>query len=227
VKGITWDPAGQFLAAQSDDRTVKVYRTSDWKIEKEITAPYQNGNTTTFFRRLRFLLFLITYLLFSSWSPDGTSIATVNGENSGICVAPVIYRTDWQSSVCLVGHDAPVEVACFNPHLFTLTDPKTNEKTQTTVLALGSQDNGLSIWWTGSARAVCSIRDLFTHSILDLCWTSDGLGLYACSYDGSIAYLQFEPSDFGSRVSTSEKVRQVLEFYLFFKGVKAAKIWPN
>ena len=57
MKGITWDPAGQFLAAQSDDRTVKVYRTSDWKIEKEITAPYQNGNTTTFFRRLRFLLF--------------------------------------------------------------------------------------------------------------------------------------------------------------------------
>ena len=54
VKGISWDPAGQFLAAQSDDKTCKIYRVSDWKIEKEISVPYQTATaSTTFFRRLR------------------------------------------------------------------------------------------------------------------------------------------------------------------------------
>jgi protein HIRA/HIR1 len=76
---------------------LKIHRTSDWKVEKEISSPF-DVSSTTFFRRL-------------SWSPDGSSIATVNGESSGLPVAPVIERDDWQSSVCLVGHEAPVEVA--------------------------------------------------------------------------------------------------------------------
>ncbi len=56
VKGITWDPVGSFLATQSDDKTVKIFRTSDWKLEKEIKKPFEACSATTFFRRLRYLL---------------------------------------------------------------------------------------------------------------------------------------------------------------------------
>lgn len=87
-----------------------------------------------------------------------------------------------------------------------LLDTPNGGKAETCVCALGSQDNGISIWWTGSARAICSVQDLFTHSVLDLCWTPDGLGLYACSYDGTIVYIQFEQNDFGSKISNTERV---------------------
>ena len=33
VKGVTWDPIGKFLAAQ-DDKSLRIWRTSDWKLEK-------------------------------------------------------------------------------------------------------------------------------------------------------------------------------------------------
>lgn len=53
---------------------------------------------------------ILTYADFS-WSPNGDTIATINGESDGVCVAPLIYGNDWESTTCLVGHEAPVEVA--------------------------------------------------------------------------------------------------------------------
>ena len=72
---------------------------------------------------------------------------------------------------------------------------------------MGSQDSGVSIWLTSTSRAVIVIKELFTHSVLDLAWSSDGLKLYACSYDGSIAAVEFEEKDFGVRMDS----RQVSE----------------
>ena len=191
VKGITWDPAGKYLATQSDDSSVKIFRVSDWRVEKDIIAPFDGVTTTTFFRRL-------------SWSPDGAAVATVNGESGGCSVAPILYREDWQSAVCLVGHEAPVEVASFNPHLFKFNDPDSGTRIDTTVCALGSQDCGISVWWTGTPRAIACAQQVFTNSVLDICWTSDGLGMFACSYDGTVVYMEFNESDFGSRVGQAD-----------------------
>ena len=53
VKGVCWDPVGEFLATQSDDRTVKIWKTSDWSIEAEVKKPFEDSPGSTFFRRLR------------------------------------------------------------------------------------------------------------------------------------------------------------------------------
>lgn len=37
VKGVTWDPAGRFLATHSDDLGVRIWRTADWQIEATIS----------------------------------------------------------------------------------------------------------------------------------------------------------------------------------------------
>lgn len=64
VKGVVWDPVGQYLAtqvrlslqrsqltpAQSDDMTVKIWRTEDWGLEETITAPFKNAPSATFTR---------------------------------------------------------------------------------------------------------------------------------------------------------------------------------
>lgn len=39
---------------QSDDNLVKIWRTSDWSLERDIREPFVNAPGTTFFRRLRY-----------------------------------------------------------------------------------------------------------------------------------------------------------------------------
>jgi len=41
VKGVTWDPIGKYLASQSDDRTVRVWRTYNWKSETVVSEPFK------------------------------------------------------------------------------------------------------------------------------------------------------------------------------------------
>ena len=53
VKGVCWDPVGEFLATQSDDRSVKIWRTTDWSLEAVVTKPFEDSPGSTFFRRLR------------------------------------------------------------------------------------------------------------------------------------------------------------------------------
>jgi protein HIRA/HIR1 len=53
VKGVCWDPVGEFLATQSDDRSVKIWKTTDWSLEAEVKKPFEDSPGSTFFRRLR------------------------------------------------------------------------------------------------------------------------------------------------------------------------------
>lgn len=65
VKGVTWDPIGKYLATQSDDKTLIVWRTSDWQKESAVTKPFSEANGTTHVLRL-------------GWSPDGTYLVSVD-----------------------------------------------------------------------------------------------------------------------------------------------------
>ena len=48
VKGVAWDPIGKYLASQSDDRTVRVWRTYDWKAETVVSEPFKEVLTSTY-----------------------------------------------------------------------------------------------------------------------------------------------------------------------------------
>ena len=47
VKGVFFDPVGKYLASQSDDKTLRIWRTSDWAIEAVIDEPFQESGGTT------------------------------------------------------------------------------------------------------------------------------------------------------------------------------------
>jgi len=64
VKGVTWDPIGKYVATQSDDKTLIVWRTSDWQQDKVIREPFAESNGTTHVLRL-------------GWSPDGTYLVCI------------------------------------------------------------------------------------------------------------------------------------------------------
>lgn len=61
VKGVCWDPVGEFLATQSDDRTVRIWRTTDWQLQETVTKPFEHSPGSTFFRRLRCALFSFVF----------------------------------------------------------------------------------------------------------------------------------------------------------------------
>lgn len=119
VKGVCWDPVGEFLATQSDDRSVKIWRTTDWELEAEVKKPFEDSPGSTFFRRLRCVSSL--YALNSSfswsttisWSPDGAHITASNATNNKgfVFIAAVITRNSWTSDISLVGHENTIEVA--------------------------------------------------------------------------------------------------------------------
>lgn len=118
MKGVCWDPVGEFLATCSDDRSVKIWRTTDWQLEAEVKKPFEDSPGSTFFRRLRWVAFalLILYTVlteFLSWSPDGAHITASNATNNKgfVFIAAVITRNTWTSEISLVGHENTVEVA--------------------------------------------------------------------------------------------------------------------
>ncbi|KAL0566745.1 HIR complex subunit, partial [Marasmius crinis-equi] len=182
VKGVCWDPVGEFLATQSDDRTVKIWRTSDWTQEAEVTKPFEDSPGSTFFRRL-------------SWSPDGAHITASNATNNRgfVFIAAVITRGSWTSEISLVGHENTVEVASYNPHIF-LRNPSAPVATSNicSVVALGADDRSVSVWQTKSARPLIVAKEVFERQIMDLSWSWDGKTLYAASSDGTIAVFDFE-----------------------------------
>jgi len=40
TKGVAWDPVGTYLASQSDDRTIIVWRCSDWTKVTQTGEPF-------------------------------------------------------------------------------------------------------------------------------------------------------------------------------------------
>lgn len=213
VKGITWDPVGKFVASQSDDRSVKIWKTSDWSCQSTITEPFEDCGGTTHVLRL-------------SWSPDGLYLVSAHAMNGGGPTAQIIEREGWKCDKDFVGHRKAVTCVVRNPITVDLVvsfnsfivlqrfhnsilkrqTSKANKAQQYCCLAVGSRDRALSIWMTALKRPLVVIYDLFQDSILDLSWSTDGHILLACSTDGTIACLQFSANELGKPLSEEDKV---------------------
>ncbi|KAF8756991.1 Protein HIR [Rhizoctonia solani] len=135
VKGVTWDPD---TSQQSDDKSVKVWRTTDWGVEATITKPFEDSPGSTFFRRLRH-----TIRTYSFGTPNAAATT---------------------SNIC-------------------------------SVVALGADDQSVSVWQTKHARPLVVAREVFDRPIMDLAWSWDGLTLYSCSSDGTVATFHFEEAE--------------------------------
>ena len=97
VKGVTWDPVGKFLASQSDDKSMKIWRTADWQLQAEVTEPFQDCGGTTHVLRL-------------SWSPDGHYVVSAHAMNNSGPVAKIVERDGWKTRMDCVGHRKAVTV---------------------------------------------------------------------------------------------------------------------
>lgn len=186
VKGVAWDPVGKYLASQSDDKSLRVWKTADWAQESVITDPFEECGGTTHVLRL-------------SWSPDGQYVVSAHAMNGGGPTAQIVERDGWRCDKDFVGHRKAVTCVRFSSNILS------REGKKYCCAAMGSRDRTLSIWLTSLKRPLVVVHELFTDSVLDLSWSSDGLNLLACSWDGSVACIQFTNNEIGLPLSLEER----------------------
>lgn len=190
VKGVSWDPIGKYLSSQSDDKTLRIWRTSDWQTDTIVTTPFKDcGGSTAVLRH--------------SWSPDGQYLVSAHAMNNTGPVAKVIERDGWTYEKDYVGHRKAINCVRFSS---SIMERKVGKKSHHMCLcAVGSRDSNVSVWLTGLTRPVVVLESLFQGPVLDLSWSTNGLNLYACSFDGSIAILIFDQKDIGKALTDKEK----------------------
>ncbi|UYV80599.1 HIRA [Cordylochernes scorpioides] len=187
VKGVAWDPMGQYLASQSDDKSLRVWRTKDWQVEVVLTEPFANCTN-------------LTHILRPGWSPDGLHLVAANAMDNSSFTAKIVERDGWKTDKDFMGHLQPITCVRFNPNM--LSNAK-NEHFY--CCAIGSNDRSISIWLSNLKRPRVVMENFLTNSILDISWNQQGSQMIACSYDGSIACMNFPEEELGRAITDEGK----------------------
>lgn len=235
VKGVTFDPAGTYLASSGDDPSVCIWRAhDDWGLEKRIDANdgifrkwkednlAQSLSSQSLFRRL-------------SWSTDGSYICSTNAVVKNKHVASTISREGWAVSSSksnnnasgaanLVGHKQPVVVCRHCPLLLNAkskggtsdNDEDDQEEDDEdpeygNLLALGDKRGFVTVWSTRRSRPVFKIQCSETRcTVTDMTWgkIQNDLMLIVSLLDGQVVALRFSlPDELGRVLKPKEQAR--------------------
>lgn len=224
VKGVTFDPAGTYLASSGDDPAVCIWRAhDDWGLEKRIDDGIfrkwkednvQELSSQTLFRRL-------------SWSTDGTYICSTNSTVKNKHVASTISREGWNVSSAksasagaanLVGHKQPVVVSRHCPRLLDARkaaegQDDEDEPDYATLVALGDKRGFVTVWTTRKSRPIFKLQCSESRcTVTDMAWgrvpKGNDMILLVSLLDGNIVALRFGvPSELGSVLSDEQQNR--------------------
>ena len=190
---------GKYLSSQSDDKSLKIWRTSDWKEEVSISEPFLECGGTTHVLRL-------------NWCPDGQFLVSAHAMNNLGSTAQIITREEWKTDKDFVGHRKAVTCLRFSPKTFYQKDKK-DRKLKYFCVAIGSRDRSLSVWLINRTRPLFVMHDLFGDTILDLSWSQDGYKLLICSSDGTVAFFEFTEADLGKALDGEEVRKDLHKLY--------------
>ena len=223
VKGVTFDPAGSYLASSGDDPSVCIWRAhDDWGLEKRIDASQGifrqwkeydsiSMSAQSLFRRI-------------SWATDGSYICSTNSVVKNKNVASTIARDGWAvatdknrtaGAATLVGHKQPI-VASRHASQW-LDSSKTNDKADdkdedeepeyATLLALGDKSGFVTVWSTRKSKPVFKLQCSETRcTVTDLAWGKIGkaghMMLFVSLLDGQVVVVRFHvPDELGPLLS--------------------------
>ncbi|GAA5862936.1 hypothetical protein JCM8547_003626 [Rhodosporidiobolus lusitaniae] len=182
VKGLVFDPVGQYLATQADDNSLKVWRTDSWTLHADVKEPFDDAPKAGVMR--------------PTWSPDGNYIVAPNSMNGPVFCAAVIARQNWKAEHSLIGHPDIVQVAAYNPLIF-VRDPSLplSSDNLCSLLALCAQGT-VSLWFTDVSEPFLVLADVMDRDVLDMRWSRDGKGLWISSSEGHVGVLSFSLSEY-------------------------------
>ncbi|KAJ1965153.1 HIR complex subunit [Dipsacomyces acuminosporus] len=231
VKGLTFDPAGKYLATQSDDKTLKIWRTSDWALHKTVSKPYEDNIFSTYFRRPSWSpdgdciatanaangkVPVAAIVNRGSWKAD-LSFVGHRAAIEAVRFNPRVFTTP--NTAASTEAPADTEVAAEDATL--QNEAKQDSSKVASVCAAGGQDRGVTVWLTSQHMPIAAATNLFNGNLLDLAWhtleTPDGAAaadddgesiiayLAACSYDGTVALMEFTQNELGRPVPIEDQ----------------------
>ncbi|XP_047105230.1 protein HIRA-like, partial [Schistocerca piceifrons] len=171
-----------------------------------------------------------------AWSPHDAWLASCSIDNT-VIVWNALKMPEMVA--VLKGHSGLVKGVAWDPvgkYMASQSDDKTLRRFNSNILqkqyhssskpqqycccAIGSRDRSLSVWLTALKRPLVVLHELFTNSVLDLSWSCTGLQLMACSWDGTVAFVEFSEDELGKPLTMEEKT--MLHEHMYGKSLSAA-----
>lgn len=174
VKGMSWDPIGRFLVAQTEN-SFTIFQTSDWTLVREVTDIFRRQSSPMFLR--------------PSWRIDGENVLVPNSFSNASSIVTLLARGTFSTAyeVHLPGNIS--SVAKCTPVLFEST--KKDAPNHLTYFAIAGSDKTLYVYSTQLPKPLIVLKDIFTGSVTDLAWTSDGRKLIGSSASGEVLLFDF------------------------------------
>jgi protein HIRA/HIR1 len=126
-------------------------------------------------------------------------------------VAACIIRGSSTVDAEFVGHRREVTCARFFPRILLINGRRR------CLIAIGSKDRTLSLWFTSPRQPMCILNDFFASGILDMSWhlnDIDGLiTLGVCSPDGACAFITFNKDELGTPLTRQEMSKFYSDMY--------------
>nr|UXY87171.1 hira [Cryptomonas sp.] len=208
VKGICWDPTGRFLASQSDDKKIIIWKSSSWKTIKIIKInskkPFDNKELrSNFFSRL-------------SWSTCGRYILVCNTsyDKKKSSVFVIDRAKNFIHRIYATGYKFVTRIirSSFRIYKNSLTN------TFGIYFSTGTTDGILSIWSISDLNSHICIKSLSKNQILDISWSSTGYNLVYCSFDGQVFLINMTCTELGKTLQINEHYNFLNHYYITFKN---------
>jgi len=194
-KGVSYSPGCKYLVTYGDEGVLYMYNKGLVRIG-ETSRAFRGAQRESFFARM-------------SWSPNGKYVAC------GLAFverrdAVAVFTTGLEQEYALVGHAAPVETVAFNPKVWEKDGAKRY------IVATGGQDRAVAIWCSDKMQPYVLLREVAEQPIMDMRWSTDGLCLVGCAYDGQIFAIVLDEKEMGTpsvaEVETEEHIAYTEQF---------------
>lgn len=215
IKGVAFDPLGQFLACMCDGNSIHSKQLTaslfqspedfDGKAGRAKAAKGKGSDWTGGWQQVPInqqpwekpgLLSATVNFRRPSWDPLGQSVVYPFGEHKKFPLSTcrfyaALYTPPWKTPRLYRGHKQHVAVARFCPTVFGSFPGKgkTDDAPDVAVvLALACMDGMLSIWLSNHPVPLLVLKDIVDENcfITDIAWTSDGSSLVFSSSGGLV-----------------------------------------
>ncbi|KAI6216996.1 Protein HIRA [Aphelenchoides fujianensis] len=198
VTGLAWDPLERFLATQSSDKTLKIWRCDLWTCDQTISAPFTHAPTNSLFRRM-------------DWTADGSLLIAPCATKSGFHTAKVVMRKGYDQTRDLVGFRDTVSCVRSSSTCLRYKTPDGVEKTLNCV-AVGAMDRSLSLWLLpGFSRPLCVLQNFFPGALLDMTWHGNTLAVVGIN--AGVRCLRLNEAEIGKFLTRTEMAAYLQALY--------------
>ncbi|EEC06110.1 histone transcription regulator, putative [Ixodes scapularis] len=179
VNCVRWSSDGRHLASGGDDRVIMIWQIGRYGGSSSMFGGSKKMVNVEHWKCVSTLRGHSGDVLDLAWSPHDAWLASCSVDNT-----VVIWNTKrWQEILAVLkGHTGLVKGVSWDP--------------------VGKY---VASQLTCLKRPLVVVHDLFSNSVLDISWSQGGNQLLVCSWDGTVAYIDFSEEEIGTPITPEER----------------------